>query len=152
MFTELWPLIHKHVGFVLGFGPFVDDAVQEAMLAIHKALPRFRGESSLRTWALTIASRTAIKHARRERRYGGSALDAVDLSSVARSDTATGAELVLLTRTLRELHPKKRVAFVLMAILELSAAEAGEVLGTNANTAASRFRHARAELHERISR
>jgi RNA polymerase sigma-70 factor, ECF subfamily len=148
LFAELWPTVHKHIAFVLGFGPFVDDAVQEAMLQIHRSLPRFRGEASLATWALKIATRTAIRYARRERRYRPE-LD-VDVSSVAPDDTAAGAELVLLARTLRELHPKKRVAFVLMAILDCSAIEAAEVLGTNANTAASRFRHARAELQHLI--
>jgi DNA-directed RNA polymerase specialized sigma24 family protein len=33
-----------------------------------------------------------------------------------------------------------------MAILDCSATEAGEILGTSANTAASRYRHARQEL------
>lgn len=58
----------------------------------------------------------------------------------------------MLRRTLATLSPKKRDAFVLMAIFELSAEEAGRALGTFANTAASRFRHARAELEARFTK
>jgi DNA-directed RNA polymerase specialized sigma24 family protein len=58
----------------------------------------------------------------------------------------------MLRRALAKLAPKKRDAFVLMAIFELTAAEAGRALGTFANTAASRFRHARAELAAIVSR
>jgi DNA-directed RNA polymerase specialized sigma24 family protein len=56
------------------------------------------------------------------------------------------AELRVLQRALSTLTARKRDAFVVMAIFELTADEAGRVLGTFANTAASRFRHARAEL------
>ena len=62
------------------------------------------------------------------------------------------AELAILQRALAVLSPKKRDAFVLMTIFELSAEEAGRVLGTFANTAASRCRHARVELQARFEK
>jgi DNA-directed RNA polymerase specialized sigma24 family protein len=58
--------------------------------------------------------------------------------------------MVTLQRALADLTPAKRDAFVLMAIFELSAEEAGRALGTFANTAASRYRHAKAELEARF--
>jgi DNA-directed RNA polymerase specialized sigma24 family protein len=58
----------------------------------------------------------------------------------------------MLQRALAALSPKKRDAFVLMEIFELSQEEAGRVLGVPANTAASQCRHARAELHARFKR
>ena len=64
---------------------------------------------------------------------------------------ARSGELLLLIQCLERLAPKKREAFILMAIFELSAREAADVLGTFANTAASRFRHARSELHDLLS-
>ena len=152
LFTALFPVVHKHLSFVLGFGPLVEDAVQESMLRIHRALPGFRGESSLATWALAIASRTATKHARRERRHQGASLDGIDTAIYGGEAASAGGELVLLVKALDRLHVKKRIAFVLMAILDYSAAEAGAVLGTSPNTAASRYRHARQELLAHISR
>jgi DNA-directed RNA polymerase specialized sigma24 family protein len=53
---------------------------------------------------------------------------------------------VLLGHALDKLTEKKRDAFILMSLLELTAEEAGVALGIPANTAASRDRHARAEL------
>lgn len=147
LFRELFPLVHKHLSFVLGFGPLVDDAVQESMLRIHRALPGFRGESQVATWALAIASRTAARHARRERRHQGEELPAMIAESLYGHDTAAaGGELLLMVKALGRLTLKKRLAFVLFAVLDCSATEAGEVLRISPNTAASRFRHARQEL------
>jgi RNA polymerase sigma-70 factor (ECF subfamily) len=156
LFRELFPLVHKHLSFVLGFGALVDDAVQESMLRIHRALPGFRGEAAVATWALAIASRTAIKHAQRERRHRADDIDrtvdrAIGESLYGADAASSGAELVLLVKALGQLTPKKRVAFVLFAILDCSATEAGEVLGTSPNTAASRYRHARQELLDHLA-
>lgn len=146
LLVELYAAVRKHTYLILGAGPIADDAVQETMIALHRGLARFRGDTaSPRTWALAIATRTAHRLRRKEHRYqlvDEGTVD-VDVFDVA---PAAAAELAVLQRTLAALHPKKRDAFVLMAIFELSAEEAGKVLGTFANTAASRFRHARAEL------
>lgn len=150
LLRHLYAAVRKHVHFVLGSGALADDAVQEAMLAIHRALPRFRGEANPRTWALTIAARTAARLRRRDRRYLLD--DEATEAAVFDTDLAGAAELVLLRRALASLPPKKRDAFVLMALFELTADEAGRALGTFANTAASRFRHARAELEAYLAR
>jgi RNA polymerase sigma-70 factor (ECF subfamily) len=153
LFRALFPLVHKHLSFVLGFSPMVEDAVQESMLGIHRALPGFRGEASIATWALAIASRTAVRHARRERRHQVEELDrAIGESIYGHDSAAGGGELVLMIKALGSLTLKKRLAFVLFAILDCSATEAGEVLGTSPNTAASRYRHARQELLAQLER
>jgi RNA polymerase sigma-70 factor (ECF subfamily) len=151
LFRALFPLVHKHLSFVLGFSPLVEDAVQESMLGIHRALPRFRGEAAITTWALTIASRIAARHARRERRHQAEELDRAIADSIYGHDTAaSAAEMQLLVKALGQLTVKKRLAFVLFAILDCSATEAGQVLGTSPNTAASRYRHARQELLDHL--
>jgi RNA polymerase sigma-70 factor, ECF subfamily len=153
LFRALFPLVHKHLSFVLGFGPLVEDAVQESMLHIHRALPGFRGDASVATWALTIASRTAVKYARRERKHQAGELDrALAESLFGHATTTSSSELLLMVKALGRLSVKKRVAFVLFAILDCSATEAGEVLGTSPNTAASRYRHARQELLAQLER
>ena len=143
LLRQLYVPVRKHVTFVVGAGPHAEDAVQEAMIALYRGLASFRGEAHPRTWALTIATRTARRAMRAHRRYVPTEeLDA----AVFDTDTIAAAELVMLQRALAELAPKKREAFVLMSLLELTAEEAGRALGTFANTAASRNRHARAEL------
>jgi RNA polymerase sigma-70 factor (ECF subfamily) len=152
LLLELYGAVRKHVYLVLGAGPLADDAVQETMIAVHRGLAAYRGETaSPRTWALAIAARTARRLRRREFRYQPADEAAID-TGVFDLAPAAAAELAILQRALATLSAKKRDAFVLMAIFELSAEEAGRVLGTFANTAASRFRHARAELEARLTR
>jgi RNA polymerase sigma-70 factor (ECF subfamily) len=151
LLVELYRAVRRHVYLVIGSGPIADDAVQETMIALDRGLAAFRGDASPRTWALSIATRTARRLRRKESRYqlveAGIADTAVfDLAPSAR------AELVILQRALATLAPKKRDAFVLMAIGELTAEEAAAALGTFAGTAASRYRHARAELKDYLER
>jgi RNA polymerase sigma-70 factor (ECF subfamily) len=150
LLSELYSAVRKHVYFLIGSGPVAEDAVQDTMIALYRGLPRFRGDASPRTWALTIATRTAVRLRRKERRY----VSVEEPAEAAVFDVAptAAAELALLRRALARLAPKKRDAFVVMAIFELSAQEAAKVLGTFANTAASRYRHARAELEAYLSR
>jgi RNA polymerase sigma-70 factor, ECF subfamily len=143
LLRELYAVVRKQVFFTIGGGPLAEDAVQETMVALHRGLGSFRGDASPRTWAITIAMRTARRVRRRERRHV--AVEEID-PAVFDVDVTAAAELVLLGRALAQLAPKKRDAFVLMSLLELTAEEAGRALGTFANTAASRDRHARSEL------
>jgi RNA polymerase sigma-70 factor (ECF subfamily) len=144
LLRSLYAVVRKQVFFTIGGGALADDAVQETMFALHRGLASFRGDASPRTWAITIAMRTARRLRRKEARHAPGTGDAEPVGFDV--DAAGAAELVLLRRSLDRISPKKRDAFVLMALFELTAEEAGRALGTFANTAASRYRHARAEL------
>ena len=145
LMARLYPPIRKHIGFVMGFTAIVEDVVQESMVAIYRALPTFRGDSSPKTWALTIATRIAWKHQKHERRHAKEISSTADLALYDLNQDAV-AETVFLAKAISRLSSKKREIFVVMAILEMSAKEAAQILGISANTAASRFRHAREEL------
>jgi RNA polymerase sigma-70 factor (ECF subfamily) len=151
LLVELYRAVRKHVYLVIGGGAIADDAVQDTMIALDRGLAAFRGDASPRTWALSIATRTARRLRRKESRY--------ELVEAGIADTAVfdlapaaSADLAILQHALATLAPKKRDAFVLMAIGELTAEEAGAALGTFASTAASRYRHARAELKAYLER
>ena len=152
LLVELYGAVRKHIYLVIGAGPVADDAVQETMIALHRGLERFRGDTaSPRTWALAIATRIAYKLRRKEVRYQLVEDGTVDVG-VFDLAPAAAAEMVTLQRALADLTPAKRDVFVLMAIFELSAEEAGRALGTFANTAASRYRHAKTELEARFKK
>jgi RNA polymerase sigma-70 factor (ECF subfamily) len=152
LLVELYGAVRKHVYLIIGSGALADDAVQETMFALHRGLASFRGDTaSPRTWALAIATRIAHRLRRKEIRYQLAPDGTVDVGVFDLAPEAA-AELVTLQRALASLSPRKRDAFVLMAIFELSAEEAGRALGTFANTAASRYRHARAELQARFEK
>ncbi len=150
LLRALYDVVRRQIYFQLGAGALADDAVQETMIALHRGLPQFRGDASPRTWATTIAARTAQRVRRHDARAPSGGGD--DEVAVFDVDQSGAAELVLLQRALATLAPKKRDAFVLMGLLDLTAEEAGRALGTFANTAASRFRHARAELEDHLRR
>lgn len=59
-----------------------DDIVQDAWVAVLRALPRFEGRSSLRTWILQIVGNTAKTRRRRDQRniLAGDAADVEDFA------------------------------------------------------------------------
>jgi RNA polymerase sigma factor (sigma-70 family) len=150
LWVELYGAVRRHVHVMLGPSAITDDAVQDTMIALYRGLARFRGDvASPRTWALAIATRIAWRLRRKETRYlpvDDGTMDARVLVPALPANT----ELATLRSALAALTDDKRDVVILMAIFELSAEEAGRVLGTLPNTAASRYRRARAELEARL--
>jgi RNA polymerase sigma-70 factor, ECF subfamily len=69
-----------------------DEVVQETWVAILKALPRFEGRSSLKTWMFRILANRARTRAKREMRtVPMSALGAADDEPVLSADTFTAS-------------------------------------------------------------
>ena len=122
-----------------------DDVTQEVFLRAYRALPAFRGDSSARTWLLSIARRTcadAVRDLRRRRR-----LAALMERPVVEPDFARAVSVEAL---LGGLDPERRVAFVLTQVVGLSYAEAAEVCDCPVGTIRSRVARARADLVARL--
>jgi RNA polymerase sigma-70 factor (ECF subfamily) len=131
----------------LGDAGNADDLTQEVYLRAIKALPRFRGDSSARTWLLAIARRTVADHIRTQRRRR--ATTARTMTTVTTSASSVAAhpdEQVLLRTVIGQLPQNRRAAFVLTQVLGLSYAEAAEVCRCPIGTIRSRVARARAEL------
>jgi RNA polymerase sigma factor (sigma-70 family) len=121
-----------------------DDAFQETFIAALRAYPRLRPDSNVRGWLLTIAHRKAIDaHRARGRR-------AVPVAEVDRGGAedpvlrSAGEEPVLWARV-RALPEKQRAAVVCRFALDLSHAEAAEVIGCSDAAA-------RRSLHEALTK
>ena len=122
-----------------------DDVTQEVFLRAYRALPAFRGDSSARTWLLSIARRTcadAVRDLRRRRR-----LAALMERPVTEPDFARSVSVEAL---LDGLDPERRVAFVLTQVIGLSYVEAAEVCDCPIGTIRSRVARARADLVARL--
>jgi len=135
--ADVWRL-HAH----LVGRPDADDLTQETFLRVLRALPGFRGDSSLRVWVLSIASRTAADEIRRRER-SRRLFKALPVPVPAGDDHAiTHARADLLAR----LHPARHESFVLTQVLGCSYAEAAAIAQCPVCTVRSRVARARADL------
>ena len=142
-FRAMWRALRR-----LGVEPSgLDDAVQDVFVVVHRRLPEFDGRS-LRGWLYAIAVRVASDHRRSasHRRAEPLAETLVDPAPDPAQASELSASVRLLHALLAELDDKKRAAFVLGELEELSAPEIAEALGENLNTIYSRLRAARAEF------
>jgi RNA polymerase sigma factor (sigma-70 family) len=134
-------------------GPCADreDVLQQVFLQLHTALPRFRGESKLSTYLYRIVNNVVYDHLRHRMRRPGvhdpAALDELVDGEQTPEDRARRREkLRQIFELLDLLKPKKRIAFVLVAIEGLSLVEAAALLAVEYDTVKQRVRQARLEL------
>jgi RNA polymerase sigma factor (sigma-70 family) len=136
----------RAVRLIVGSGSAVaEDAAQEAMLDVARSIGSLQDPAAVRVWAVRIATRRAIKVARRERLFG------LVLSS--RSADGLTAEppdpsAALLKEAFDELPPRLRATAVLRLYLGFSEAESAEALGCSVGTVKSNLHDARRRLTE----
>jgi RNA polymerase sigma-70 factor (ECF subfamily) len=126
-------------------GQSADDLAQETFAQAVRSLPRFRRESSARTWLLSIARHVCLDELRgrvRQRSHHAP-LD----PSVGPVVSDVGGE-VEAADLIGRLGPERREAFVLTQVLGLSYREAAEVCECPIGTVRSRVARARADLVE----
>jgi RNA polymerase sigma-70 factor (ECF subfamily) len=128
-----------------------DDLTQETFLRAFKALPGFRGSSSVRTWLLGIARRACADHLRTvvRRRRLDARLAQQAWTDVPHPDPALRLGTADLLARLPE---ERRIAFVLTQVLGLSYAEAADVEDVPVGTIRSRVARARDELVTAVTR
>jgi RNA polymerase sigma-70 factor (ECF subfamily) len=132
---------------LLGDRDRMDDALQEAYVKAFRALPRFRGRSTLGTWLYRIAYNACLDELERSRRTVVFPLAETSESPDPRPDAAdTISERQDLAEALAELPPQDRAAVLLVDAQGFDYRAAGEVLGIPAGTIASRLSRARAAL------
>lgn len=136
----------------------LDDAIQDAFLVVHARLAAFEGRSSVRTWMFGIARRVARDH-RPSARAQADSMGAVTLDAlpdVASNSPLANLEVIERARCLESLlaglAPKKREAFILVELEQMTFLEVARALGVNSNTISSRVRAARQELEQALTR
>jgi RNA polymerase sigma-70 factor, ECF subfamily len=145
--------LRHHCGGILGSSLEVDDAVQETLVRAWRAVDRFDGRSSLRTWLYAIATNVCLSMRqapqRRARPVGGAgdtvageAADGCPADTVAEREAVRLAFVVALNR----LPPRQRAVLVLRDALGWRAAEVAELLGTTVVSVNSALQRARSTL------
>jgi len=140
---DVWRLARHLVG-----PDEADDVTQDTFVRAWRALPGYRGESSARTWLLSIARRAcadAVRHNVRRRRLAERVADGARAGA-----TADGSVAHALGALVDDLPRDPRLAFVLTQIVGCSYAEAAEVCGVPVGTIRSRVARAREQLVEAL--
>jgi RNA polymerase sigma-70 factor (ECF subfamily) len=127
-----------------------DDCLQEALVAVSAALPSFRGESTLLTFATRIAARCAVSTRRRvhldERRCERAfqLLEPLCPIEMLPPDAALRAQQNAAVRALLASLPETQAsAFAMRVVAERSIKEVARATGVPVNTVRSRVRMAR---------
>jgi RNA polymerase sigma-70 factor (ECF subfamily) len=131
-----------------------DDICQEIFVIIYKNLARFRGEARLSTWIYRLATREAIRFARRRRLVRGlTELFARDKRETPRADwsESEAGRRHYLRQLLDRLPPERRLALVLYEIEGVPVNEIARISDCAENTVWTRLHRARTEL-EKIAR
>lgn len=132
----------------------LEDVVQMVFLEVFRSLDRFRGESKLKTWIYRITVNVALQHRRRRTRkkwlglfrHPETAERTADPRSMNRIESRNA--LRQLQDALQTVSEKKRTAFVLVEIEQLTPAQSAEILNVPVNTVRSRVIAARTEIVE----
>jgi RNA polymerase sigma factor (sigma-70 family) len=144
LLVELQPLVVNAARLVVGAGSWAaEDAAQEALLDISRGIRRLRDPSAVRTWALRIATRRALKVARRERLLR--IRSAQDVEEFRGAESADGREAAI-KQAFDRLPPRLRATAVLRLHAGLSEEETADVLGCSLGTVKSNLHDARKRL------
>ena len=134
-----------------------EDLVHDTFLALPKAIRRWNGVGSLRTFIISVAINHARHHVRsRTRRWLAMTRfaqePAQDVSSSPEHDSEQHQLAALLMRALEKLSFDHRTAFVLSDIEERSSPEVAQILGIPEATVRTRLHYARQKLRVALER
>jgi RNA polymerase sigma-70 factor, ECF subfamily len=170
--------LHAHCYRMLGSVHDAEDALQETMLRAWRALDRFEGRSSLRSWLYRIATNTSLNLIeRRPKRvlpidygpaadphelpgrpvvesvwvepYPADSLDDGFVAPEARYELRESVELAFVA-ALQLLPANQRAALILREVLGFSAAEVADMLETSVPSVNSALQRARKTIDDRV--
>ena len=128
-----------------------DDLAQETFVQAWRHIGTFRGEARVSTWLYRIAYNAYLAHRRSVAAQTAAGTEEVPLDAALPGDAAADAGLRLdVARALNRLPEPERVALVHCFQLDLSHAEAAEVLGWPIGTLKSHVARGKARLREHL--
>jgi RNA polymerase sigma-70 factor (ECF subfamily) len=150
---------------------FADEVVQEAWVSAIKALPRFEGRSSLKTWLLQITSNGAKTRLRRESRqlsldagwqaepdykfdHRGHRIDDVLQWSIDTPEALLQNDQLrdVIEKTYQSLPPHQRAVLTMCDMEGLEMTEICNILDISASNARVLLHRARTALHHSIEK
>jgi RNA polymerase sigma-70 factor (ECF subfamily) len=142
--------LRAHCRRMLGSQDAAEDAVQEAMVRAWRALPRFAGRGSIRSWLYRIATNVSLDAMRSRGRWATPVdprLGDEPLDSPTEDEREWREALQLTLATATDALPPAQLAVLsLRAVSGFSAAETGRILGMTVPAVNSALQRARANL------
>lgn len=148
---------------LLGQREEAEDIAQEAFLRLHRALPKFRGDSRVSTWLYRTVTRLAIDHMRREKlkrrlffnRRDEDDLDPVELASDPRDNPERELNARQAMRSLRRalgnLSPRQQAIFTLRHYEGLPLREIANLLDLEEGTVKTHLHRAVSALRSELT-
>jgi RNA polymerase sigma-70 factor (ECF subfamily) len=161
--------LHAHCYRMLGSVQDAEDALQEALTSAWRALPRFEGRSSLRSWLYRITTNACLRLIERRPQR----VLPIDYGPAAEAGDAPGEPLVesvwiepypdaqlayeqresvelAFIAALQHLAPRQRAVLILRDVLGFSGGEVAETLDTTPASVYSALQRAHRTIDERL--
>jgi RNA polymerase sigma factor (sigma-70 family) len=132
-----------------GDAALADDLAQETFVLAWRHVGSFRGDARVSTWLYRIAYNAFLAHARSAREH--EPLDEDRASEGVPDASGASAQRIDIERALAALPEPERVALIHCFQLDLSHAEAAQVLGWPLGTLKSHVARGKARLRERLA-
>ena len=156
LFSSQKQSVHHTLYRILGANREIEDLIQDAFLEIFRALPSFRGDSTLTRWCQTIATRIAYLSISRRK---PAPIDLEVVEEVIANDDPDAHRLAHAREATRRLYtsldrldPKHRIAFALAVIDGLSLSEVAQLTESSTVAVKTRVWRARRELFKRAKK
>jgi RNA polymerase sigma-70 factor (ECF subfamily) len=139
---------------MLGKGPEAEDIGQEVFIRFYKAIPRFRGESSVGTYLTRIAINLSLNEIKRRKRKKNIFIEKeiselINYIDDNKQDLPEDKEMVNMA--IQSLNPKFRSVLVLRLIDGYSTEEVAKILKIPIGTVLSRLSRAQEKLKEKLT-
>lgn len=128
-----------------------EDVFQEVYLKVHRALPKFRNESGIKTWVYRIAVNESINHLKKNIRHDKflSVFRMLRHEETVEKHNFEGFDL---EKPLKVLNPKQRSVFVLAEIEERPMEEISQMLKMPVGTVKSNLFRAKEVLKNELEK
>lgn len=147
-------LVRRHSGAAWRFARSLlhddfaaDEAVQDAFLKAHRALPSFRADAAFQTWLFTIVRRMCLDRLRSRK----PPVVSLDEARHVRARRDSALLRLVIEQAMAELPVLEREAFALVDVLGHSRESAASIVGVPASTMRSRVARARERLAESLA-
>jgi RNA polymerase sigma-70 factor (ECF subfamily) len=126
-----------------------EDLFQEVFINIHKALPRFRGDSAVGTWIYRIAANSAVNHLKKRDRHR-KAIKVLSTLRIIETEEPMVTDGTLLEKPLARLNPRQRMVVMLSDVEEKKLDEIAQILSLPLGTVKSTLHRAREILRKEL--